>query len=53
MFLRDHIKIGNRLYKASDASDDKSTLYNYLRRRGGFYEMNANGDYEGSNNLIQ
>lgn len=53
MFLRDHIKIGNRLYKASDASDDKSALYNYLRRRGGFYEMNANGDYEGSNNLIQ
>ena len=51
-WLKGYTKIGNRLYKTSDAEKEGTALYNYLRRRGGFYDLNQSGDYEGSNSII-
>ena len=52
-FLKDHFLIDGVLYKASDASDPNSELYKYLRRSGGFYDLNKSGDWIGANNLIR
>ena len=51
-WLRGYTKIGNRLYKTSDAEKEGTALYNYLRKRGGFYDLNQVGDYAGSNSII-
>ena len=52
-FLKDHFLIDGVLYKASDASDPNSELYKYLRKSGGFYDLNKSGDWIGANNLIR
>lgn len=51
-FLKGHFLIGNRLYKESDASVEGSDLYNYLRRSGGFYDLNNIGRYNDADALI-
>lgn len=51
-FLKGHFLIGDRVYKESDANKEGSDLYNYLRRSGGFYDLNNTGQYDASNNLI-
>lgn len=43
-FLKDHFLIDGVFYKASDASDPNSELYKYLRKSGGFYDLNKAGD---------
>lgn len=52
-FLKDHFLIDGVLHKASDASDPNSELYKYLRKSGGFYDLNKSGDWIGANNLIR
>lgn len=51
-FLKGHFLIGNRLYKESDANVEGSDLYNYLRRSGGFYDLNNVGRYNEADALI-
>lgn len=52
-WLRGYAKIGNRLYDLDTAGTEKTPLYNYLRQKGGFYDLNAKGDYAGSNAQIE
>lgn len=51
-FLKGHFLIGDKIYKESDANKVGSDLYNYLRRSGGFYDLNNTGQYDASNSLI-
>lgn len=52
-FLKGHFLIDNVLYKDSDAAVEGSELYNYLRNKGGFYDLNKSGDWEGANRIIR
>ena len=51
-FLKGHFLIGDKIYKESDANKIGSDLYNYLRKSGGFYDLNNTGQYDASNSLI-
>ena len=51
-FLKDHFLVDGKLYKSSDAGVEGSDLYNFLRTKNGFYDLNKKGDWEGANKLI-
>lgn len=53
MWRRGYVQLGDRLYKESDASKEGTTLYNYLRQKHGFYDLNKVGDYATSDSKLK
>lgn len=53
MWRRGYVQLGDRLYKETDAGKEGSTLYNYLRQKGGFYDLVSSGDYATSDSKLK
>ena len=53
MWRRGYVQLGDRLYKETDAGKSGSTLYNYLRQKGGFYDLVNSGDYATSDSKLK
>lgn len=53
MWRKGHVQLGDRLYKETDAGKEGTTLYNYLRQKNGFYDLNKIGDYTTSDSKLK
>lgn len=53
MWRKDYVQLGDRLYKETDAGKSGSALYNYLRQKGGFYDLVNSGDYATSDSKLK
>lgn len=52
-FLNGYTRLGNRLYKTSDLSNENSDLYKFARQKGGFYDLNASNKFGEANSILE